>query len=65
MAYNLHTLGRLRWATEGSLVKTLAQKLRLSCAQVYRQFQRDLVTKDGTYKVLEVRQERGPKKRAA
>ena len=63
MAYNLHTLGRLRRAAEGSLVKTLAQKLRLSCAQVYRQFQCDLVTKDGTYKVLEVKQDCGPKKR--
>lgn len=64
MAYNLHTLSRLRWAVEVSLVKTLAQKLRLSCAQVYKKFQRDLVTKDGTYKVLEVKQERGPDKRA-
>lgn len=64
LAYNLHTLGRLRRAAELSLAKTLAQKLRLTCAQVYRRFQRNLVTKDGTYKVLEVKQERGTKKRA-
>jgi len=64
MAYNLHTLGRLRRAAEGSLAKTLAQKLRLSCGKVYRKFRKNLVTKDGTYKVLEVKQERGPKKRA-
>jgi group II intron reverse transcriptase/maturase len=63
LAYNLHTLGRLRWAAELSLVKTLAQKLRLSCHEVYRQYQRDRVIKGGTYKVLEVKHERGPGKR--
>jgi hypothetical protein len=64
LAYNLHALSRLRWAAEVSLAKTLAQKLKIRCAEVYRRFQRDLVTGDGTYKVLEVRQERGPGERA-
>ena len=63
LAYNLHTLGRMRWAAGVSLVKTLAAKLRMSCAQVCRRFRTTLVTMDGTFKVLRVTLDRGPKKK--
>lgn len=53
LAYNLHTLGRLRWAAEVSLIKTLAHKLKVSCAQVRARFGRQVETADGTCKVLE------------
>ncbi len=63
LAYNLHTLGRMRWAAGVSLVKTLAAKLRVSCARVYRRFRTTLVTTDGTFRVLQVTLDRGPKKK--
>ena len=64
LAYNLWVLQSLKWAAEVSLVKTLAQKLRLPCPQVYRRFQRTVPTPHGTRKVLEVQLDRGPTKRA-
>jgi Type II intron maturase len=63
LAYNLHMLSRLKWVAERSLVMTLANKLRTSCPDVYRRFRRELMTVDGTYKVLSVTVERGPKKK--
>lgn len=63
MAYNLRTLGRMGWAAEVSLVKTLAHKLQLSSAKVYQRFRRRITTPDGTYKVLQVIVDRGPKKK--
>lgn len=63
LAYNLGAFSRLRWVTEVSLVKTLAAKLKLSCAQVYRRFQTTRVTMKGTFKVLQVTVDRGPEKK--
>jgi group II intron reverse transcriptase/maturase len=62
MAYNLHTLGRLRQATEVSLVKTLAKKFKTSCRKIYRRFRTNLETENGTYKVLQITVNQGSPK---
>ena len=54
LAYNLHTLSRLKRVIEISLVKTLAQKYKTSCSQIYRRFKTLHTNEFGTYKVLEV-----------
>lgn len=63
LAYNLHMLSRVKWVAEQSLTKTLANKLRTSRREIYRRFRRELVTPEGTYKVLMVTVDRGPKKK--
>jgi group II intron reverse transcriptase/maturase len=62
MAYNLHTLGKLRRVTELSLVKTLANKLKTSCQKIYRRYSTTITIKEGTYKVLQVMVKRDSKK---
>ncbi len=62
LAYNLHTLQRLKWVTEVSLVKTLANKFRTTGRKIYRRFGTRLETPEGTYKVLQVEAPRGPGK---
>lgn len=54
MAYNLHTLKRLKWVMERSLVKTLAHKLKISVPQVYKKYEADLVVEGKRYKGLRV-----------
>jgi hypothetical protein len=54
MAYNLHTLGKLKRITELSLVKTLAKKFHTTCRTIYRRYGTVLETKDGRYKALQV-----------
>jgi len=63
LAYNLWSLGKLKYTAEVSLAKTLASKLRCSCREVYRRYGAKLMTIDGDYKVLMVKVERGPKKK--
>jgi len=63
LAYNLRILSRLKWTAEVSLVKTLANKFRSSAREIYRRFQTKLITTEGSYKVLEVRVDRGPTKK--
>jgi len=63
LAYNLHTLSRVKWVAEQSLTKTLANKLRVSSREIYRRFRGELLTPDGTYKVLMVTVDRGPEKK--
>jgi hypothetical protein len=46
-----------------SLVKTLANKIRMSARQVRRKYQKTIDTPHGTHKVLEVVVERGGKKK--
>jgi group II intron reverse transcriptase/maturase len=58
MAYNLRNLNKLRWTMETSLTKTLAAKLRISVAQVYRRYQRTIDTERGPRKVLQTTVER-------
>ena len=63
LAYNLRELGRLKFVAESSLAMTLANKLRCNRRQVYQRFRTDLLTMDGTVKVLMVKVERGPTKK--
>jgi group II intron reverse transcriptase/maturase len=62
-AYNLHQLTKLKRVMEVSLVKTLANKFKTSCGKIYQRFKTELTNEYGTYKVLEVRVERGPDKK--
>ena len=59
LAYNLHQLGRLKWVMQQSLVRTLAKKLKISMAQVYKRFKATHQNEYGTYKVLEARLKKG------
>ena len=61
MAYNLHTLSKLKWVMELSLVKTLANKFKTTCQKIYKRYRTTIETKDGTYKVLQVKVERDGK----
>jgi group II intron reverse transcriptase/maturase len=45
---------KLRWAMEGSLAKTLANKLKISVAHVYRRYGDTIVNEHGTYRGLRV-----------
>jgi len=58
LAYNLHTLDRLKWIMEHSLTRTLAAKLRITGSQVWKRHQATLETKEGPRKVLQVTVER-------
>jgi group II intron reverse transcriptase/maturase len=62
LAYNLHQLNRLKWVMQTSLARTLAKKLKISTAQVYRRFKTTHKNEYGSYKVLEVVVEREPGK---
>src|SRR5262249_24985354 len=61
-AYNLHTLSRLKWIAEQSLVKTLAQKFRCKRTEIQRRFKCKIATPDGEFKVLQVVVERPARK---
>ena len=54
LAYNMHTLQRLKWVMETSLLKTLASKLRLSMNQVVRKYEAELEVEGKKYKGLRV-----------
>ena len=63
MAYNLHTLGKLKHVTERSLVQTLASKYKTTCSKIYRRYGTKIMTEEGERKVLLVKIEREvPKK---
>jgi hypothetical protein len=64
MAYNLHQLSRLKGVMEISLVKTLAKKYKTSLKRIYQRYRTLHHNEEGTYKVLEVRVDRGPTKEA-
>ena len=54
LAYNLCTLGRLKWIMEQSLTKTLACKHKMSVKQIYRKYRVNLDVDGKTYKGLQV-----------
>ena len=54
MAFNLHTLQKLKWVMEQSLTKTLAAKHKVSVRKVYQKYQADLDIDGKTYKGLQV-----------
>jgi group II intron reverse transcriptase/maturase len=62
LAYNLHQLQKLKQVMETSLTRTLAMKFKASRTQIYRRFRALHHTEQRTYKVLEVRVDRGPTK---
>jgi group II intron reverse transcriptase/maturase len=62
MAYNLHTLRKLKWVVEQSLTKTLAHKHQISVHQVYKKYQASLDIKGKVYKGLQVTISREGKK---
>lgn len=62
MAYNLHTLHRLKWVMESSLAKTLARKHQISVAKVYKKYQANLDIRGKSYKGLQVTVPREGKK---
>lgn len=54
MAYNLHTLQKLKWVMETSLAKTLARKHQISVNRVYQKYKADLDVEGKRYKGLQV-----------
>jgi len=62
LAYNLHSLQRLKWVMEQSLVKTLAKKHKTSVTKVYRKYQREIELERRKYKILQVTVPREGKK---
>jgi hypothetical protein len=54
LAQNLRQVDRLKWAMEGSLVRTLAAKLHTSVARVYGRYQTTFPTEQGPRKGLQV-----------
>ena len=63
LAYNLHTLSKLKWVMETSLTKTLAAKFKRSVPQIYEKYDAELEVQGKKYKVLQVvipRQEKKP-----
>jgi len=62
MAYNLHTLARLKWDMERSLTKTLAAKEQIPIPQVYRKYKATIIVEGRPYKGLQVTIEREGKK---
>lgn len=62
LAYNLRSLGKVKWVMEQSLVKTLATKLRLSMHQVYKRYKATITVHGTVYRGLQVVREREGKK---
>jgi group II intron reverse transcriptase/maturase len=54
MAFNLHTLQKLKWVMEQSLTKTLAAKHKISVRKVYQKYQAELDSDGKIYKGLQV-----------
>jgi group II intron reverse transcriptase/maturase len=62
MAYNLHTLSKLKWVMEQSLTKTLASKYKISVSKVYKKYKAELDVEGKKYKGLQVTVPREGKK---
>jgi len=62
MAYNLHTLSKLRYMAEVSLVKTLASKYKTTGTKIYKKYGTIIKTDQGDRKVILVKSERKQKK---
>ncbi len=54
LAYNMHTLQRLKWIMEQSLTKTLAGKYKQSVHKIYKKYAAKLDVDDVIYKGLRV-----------
>lgn len=62
MAVNLRDLSRLKWIMETSLTKTLAHKLKISVATVYKRFRTTIDTPQGPQRGLQAVKARAGKK---
>lgn len=62
LAYNLHTLGQLKWIMGQSLAKTLAHKHKTSVQKIYDKYRTEIVADGKTYKGLRVTVPREKKK---
>jgi group II intron reverse transcriptase/maturase len=62
MAYNLHTLSRLKWVMQQSLAKTLAHKHKTSVRKIYKKYQTEIEVGGKRYKVFQVAIHREGKK---
>ncbi len=62
LAYNMHTLKKLKWVMETSLTKTLAHKFKVSVSNIYEKYGTELVVQDKKYKGLQVSIPRPEKK---
>ncbi len=63
LAYNLHTLSRLKWVMQQSLAKTLAHKHKTSVRKIYKKYQTEIEVDGRRYKVFQVivpREEKKP-----
>lgn len=58
MAYNLHTISKLKYVMEQSLVKTLANKYKTTCNKVYKKYATTIEIEGQAYKVLQTLVER-------
>ena len=54
LAYNMHTLKKLKWVMETSLTKTLAHKFKVSVSKIYEKYGVELEVDDKKYKGLQV-----------
>jgi hypothetical protein len=63
LAYNLGKLNRLGWVARTSLVRTLANKFRCSTSEVIRRYRTRIETAEGSFSVLQIVVDRGPKKK--
>ena len=55
MAYNLSQLNRLKWVMETSLLKTLADKFRISVSEVFRRHKTQVETRYGPVRAIQVK----------
>ena len=62
MAYNLHTLHKLKWVMEQSLTKTLAYKHKTSVKKIYSKYKTEIEAEGRRYKGLQVTVAREGKK---
>ncbi len=62
LAYNMHTLRKLKWVMETSLTKTLAHKFKVSVPKIYEKYGVELVIGDKKFKGLQVSIPRQDKK---
>lgn len=63
LAYNMHTLRKLKWIMEISLTKTLAHKFKVSVPKIYEKYGAELVIDGKKYKGLQAsisRQDKSP-----
>src|SRR5947199_10092499 len=62
LAYNLHTISRLKWVMQQSLAKTLAHKHKTSVRKIYKKYQTEIEREGKRYKVFQVMIHREGKK---